>query len=151
MQNRNIFKSFSPNFFSTIFLVKSNLSTAKKCRTATLSSWQKLKISNSVLLKDYFCLTMWGALMVTLCPIPWGASLNGLLLLLQKSPRSTDFITCSTLSLSMTPLAEKSNLPLCFAKESGKVKIYLEALKRVLHLLSHEISKPWFVLDRSKW
>ena len=131
MQNRNIFTSFSRKIISWIF-------------------GQKLKISNSVILKDNFCLTMCGALIVTLCPIPWGASLNGLLLLLQKSPRSTDFITCSTLSLSMTPLAAKSNFRLV-SKESWRVKNYLEALKRVLHLLFHEISKPWFVLDKSKW
>ena len=33
----NIFTSFSPKFFLTIFLVKSNLSTAKKSKTAAFS------------------------------------------------------------------------------------------------------------------
>ena len=61
--NPNIFTSSSPNFFLTIFLVKSKLSTAKKSKTTTFSrnhikiffsgnqSWnfgQKMKISNSV-------------------------------------------------------------------------------------------------------
>ena len=36
-QNPNIFTSFSPKFFLTIFLVKSKLSTAKKSKTATFS------------------------------------------------------------------------------------------------------------------
>ena len=68
----NIFTSFSPQIFPTIFLVKSKLSTAKKSKTTTFSrvflpkkkstiflgnqSWifgQKMKISNSVL-KHYF-------------------------------------------------------------------------------------------------
>ena len=62
----NIFTSFSPRIFLTIFLVKSKLSTAKKYKTTTFSrvfhpkkstissgnqSWiigQKMKISNSV-------------------------------------------------------------------------------------------------------
>ena len=65
-QNPNIFTSFSPQFFLTIFLVKSKLSTAKKSKTTTFSrvfhpkkstffsgnrNWifgQKMKISNSV-------------------------------------------------------------------------------------------------------
>ena len=65
----NIFTSFSPKFFLTIFLVKSKLSTAKKPKTTTFSrvfhpkkstifsgnqSWifgQKMKISNSVIFK----------------------------------------------------------------------------------------------------
>ena len=34
---QNIFTSFSPKFFLTIFLVKSKLSTAKKCQTAAFS------------------------------------------------------------------------------------------------------------------
>ena len=68
-QNHNIFTSFSPNFFLTIFLVKSKLSRGKKSKTTTFSrvfhpkkstifsriqSWifgQKMKISNSVLEK----------------------------------------------------------------------------------------------------
>ena len=37
MQNPNIFTSFSPRFFLTIFLVKSRLSTAKKSKTTTFS------------------------------------------------------------------------------------------------------------------
>ena len=36
-QNPNIFTSFSPNFFLTIFLVKSKLSTAKKSKATTFS------------------------------------------------------------------------------------------------------------------
>ena len=36
-QNRCIFTSFSPNFFLTIFLVNSKLSTAKKSKTTTFS------------------------------------------------------------------------------------------------------------------
>ena len=36
-QNPNIFTSFPPNFFLTIFLVKSKLSTAKKFKTTTFS------------------------------------------------------------------------------------------------------------------
>ena len=36
-QNPNIFTSFSPKFFLTIFLVKSKLSTAKKSKTTTFS------------------------------------------------------------------------------------------------------------------
>ena len=36
-QNYNIFTSFSPNFFLTIFLVKWKLSTAKKSKTPTFS------------------------------------------------------------------------------------------------------------------
>ena len=36
-KNPNIFTSFSPNFFFSIFLVKSKLSTAKKFKTTTLS------------------------------------------------------------------------------------------------------------------
>ena len=36
-QNHNIFTSFSPKFFLTIFLVKSKLSTAKKSKTTTFS------------------------------------------------------------------------------------------------------------------
>ena len=66
MQIPNIFTSFSPKFFLTIFLVKSKLSTAKKSKTTTFSlvfhpekstifsenqSWifgQKMKIWNSV-------------------------------------------------------------------------------------------------------
>ena len=72
-QNSNIFTSFSPNFFLTIFLVKSKLSTAKKSKTTTFSrvfhpqkstifsgnqSWifgQKMKISNSVTVWPYRC------------------------------------------------------------------------------------------------
>ena len=67
MQIPNVFTSFSPKIFLTIFLVKSKLSTAKKSKTAAFSrvfhpkkstifsgnqSWlfgQKIKISNSVL------------------------------------------------------------------------------------------------------
>ena len=37
VQNHNIFTSFSPKFFLTIFLVKSKLSTAKKPQTTTFS------------------------------------------------------------------------------------------------------------------
>ena len=65
-QNPNIFTSFSPKIFLTIFLVKSKLSTAKKSKTTAFSrvfqpekstifsgnqSWifgPKIKISNSV-------------------------------------------------------------------------------------------------------
>ena len=65
-QNPNIFTSFSPKFFFTIFLVKSKMSTAKKSKTTTFSRvfhskkstiftgnqscifGQKMKISNSV-------------------------------------------------------------------------------------------------------
>ena len=65
-QNPNIFTSFSPKIFLTIFLVKSKLSTAKKSKTTTFSRvfhpkrstifsgnqsrifGQKMKISNSV-------------------------------------------------------------------------------------------------------
>ena len=36
-KNPNIFTSFSPKFFLTIFLVKSKLSTAKKSKTAAFS------------------------------------------------------------------------------------------------------------------
>ena len=36
-QNHNIFTSFSPNFFLTIFLAKSKLSTTTKSKTTTLS------------------------------------------------------------------------------------------------------------------
>ena len=36
-QNPNIFTSFSPRFFLTIFLVKPKLSTAKKSKTTTFS------------------------------------------------------------------------------------------------------------------
>ena len=36
-KNPNIFTSFSPNFFLTIFLVKSKLPTAKKSKTTTFS------------------------------------------------------------------------------------------------------------------
>ena len=68
--NPNIFTSFSPKFFLTIFLVKSKLSTAKKPNTTAFSrvfhpkkltifsgdqSWilgQKMKISNSVTKED---------------------------------------------------------------------------------------------------
>ena len=68
MQIPNIFTSFSPKIFLTIFLVKSKLSTAKKSKTTTFSppkkltifsgnqSWifgQKMKISNSVLYFSY--------------------------------------------------------------------------------------------------
>ena len=67
-KKHNIFTSFSPKIFLTIFLVNSKLSTAKKSKTTTFSrvfhpqknrqfftgnqSWifgQKMKISNSVL------------------------------------------------------------------------------------------------------
>ena len=37
LRNPNIFTSFSPKFFWTIFLVKSKLSTAKKPKTTTFS------------------------------------------------------------------------------------------------------------------
>ena len=65
-QNPNIFTSFSPKFFFTIFLVKSKLSTAQKSKTTTFSRFffpkkstifsghqirifgQNMKISNSV-------------------------------------------------------------------------------------------------------
>ena len=36
-QNPNVFESFLPKFFLTIFLVKSKLSTAKKSKTTTFS------------------------------------------------------------------------------------------------------------------
>ena len=64
-QNPNIFTSFSPKFFLTIFLVKSKLSTVKQPKTTKFSRvfhpkridnfsreifGQKIKISNSVVL-----------------------------------------------------------------------------------------------------
>ena len=42
-QNPNIFTSFSPKFFLTIFLVKSKLSTAKNSKTTTISRVFHLK------------------------------------------------------------------------------------------------------------
>ena len=74
-QNPNIFTSFSPKTFLTIFLVKSKLSTAKKSKTTTFSrvfhpekstifsenqSWilgQKMNISNSVSSVLFPCLS----------------------------------------------------------------------------------------------